>query len=46
MESEATIKVRNKSIRHGFQVVNKKVDIPCDGILGRDFHKRARAKIC
>jgi hypothetical protein len=33
-------------IRHGFQLVSKQVDIPCDGILGRDFLKRARAKIC
>ena len=36
----------NNSIIHGFQVVNKQVDIPCDGILGREFLQRARVKIC
>jgi len=31
---------------HGIQLVNKEVDIPCDGILGRDFLQHAKAKIC
>jgi hypothetical protein len=26
--------------------VGKQVDIPCDGILGRDFLQRTRAKVC
>ena len=34
------------SIVHGFQLVNKYVDIPCDGILGRDFLQRTRTKVC
>jgi hypothetical protein len=42
---EATIDIGNKSVTHGFQLVNKQVDIPCDGILGRDFLQRTRAKI-
>jgi transposase InsO family protein len=29
-----------------FQLVNKQVDIPCDGILGRDFLEHAGAQIC
>jgi hypothetical protein len=29
-----------------FQLVGKQVDIPCDGILGRDFLTRAGANIC
>ena len=31
---------------HDFQLVNKQVDIPCDGILGHDFLQHARAKVC
>ena len=31
---------------HNFQLVNKQVDIPCDGILGRDFIQRAKARLC
>jgi len=27
-------------------LVNKHVDIPCDGSLGRDFLQRAKAKLC
>ena len=42
---EARVEVSNRSIVHDFQLVNKQVDIPCDGILGRDFLKRAKAKI-
>jgi hypothetical protein len=41
---EATIELGNNSILH--DSVNKQVDIPCDGILGRDFIQSARAKIC
>jgi hypothetical protein len=29
-----------------FQLVSKQVDIPCDGILGRDFLEHAGAQIC
>ena len=29
-----------------FQLVSKQMDVPCDGILGRDFLDRAGAKIC
>jgi transposase InsO family protein len=29
-----------------FHLVSKQVDIPCDGILGRDFLKKAGAQIC
>lgn len=41
---EARIEISNSSIAHDFQLVNKQVDIPCDGILGRDFHQRTRTK--
>ena len=43
---ETKIRLGSKSITHSFQLVSKQVDIPCDGILGRDFFQRARAKIC
>jgi hypothetical protein len=43
---EAKIRLGSKSITHSFQLVNKQVDIPCDGILGRDFFQRTGAKIC
>jgi len=43
---EAKIELRNSSIMHDFQLVNRQVDIPCDGILGRDFLQRAKAKVC
>jgi len=43
---EAKIELHNNSVVHGFQLVNKQVDIPCDGILGRDFLQHAKAKIC
>jgi hypothetical protein len=33
-------------IPFAFQLVGKQVDIPCDGILGRDFLTRAGANIC
>ena len=43
---EARVEIGNSSIVHEFQLVNKQVDIPCDGILSRDFLKRAKAKVC
>jgi len=43
---EARIEIGHSSVGHGFQLVNKQVDIPCDGILGRDFLQRAKARIC
>jgi hypothetical protein len=43
---EATIELGSNSIIHDFRLVNKQVDIPCDGILGRNFLQSARAKIC
>ena len=42
----ASVKLRNSSIPHEFHLVNGQVDIPCDGILGRDFLQLANAKIC
>jgi len=43
---EARIELSNSSIVHDFQLVNKQVDIPCDGILVHDFLKRTKAKVC
>ena len=43
---EARIELKNSSIVHNFQLVNKQADIPCDGILGRDFLQLAKAKLC
>ena len=34
---EARIELKNSSIVHNFQLVNKQVDIPCDGFLGPRF---------
>ena len=34
------------SIPFTFQLVGRQVDIPCDGILGRDFLTHAGARIC
>jgi hypothetical protein len=49
METHGVLEVRielgNSSIVHDFQLVNKQMDIPCDGILGRDFLQRTRAKV-
>ena len=39
-------KSKTVSIVHDFQLVKKQVDIPCDGILGRDFLQHERAKVC
>jgi hypothetical protein len=43
---EARIEISNSSIVHDFQLVNKQLDIPCDGILGRDFLRRTKAVVC
>ena len=43
---EAKIRLCSRSTTHSFQLVSKHVDIPCDGILGREFFQRTRAKIC
>jgi hypothetical protein len=43
---EAKVRLGSKSITHSFQLVGKQVDLPCDGILGRDFFQSAKAKIC
>ena len=43
---EAQVKLRGSSIPHEFHLVTEQVEIPCDGILGRDFLQNARAKIC
>ena len=42
---EDRIKLSISSIRHDFQLVNKQVDIPCDGILGHDFLHFTRVKV-
>ena len=42
---EARFELRNSSIVPNFQLVNKQVDIPCDGILGRDFLQHAKVKL-
>ena len=43
---EARIELKNSLIVHKCQFVNKQVDIPCDGILGRDFLQRVKTKVC
>jgi hypothetical protein len=43
---EAVIELRDSFITHEFQLANKQIDIPCDGILGRDFLRNAKAQIC
>jgi len=43
---KAKIELPERPVVHDFQLVNKQVDIPCDGILGRDFLQKARARIC
>jgi hypothetical protein len=43
---EAKIKLKNSSIPHEFQLVNRQLDIPRDGILGHDFLQQVGAKIC
>jgi len=41
---EAKIELHDSSIAHSFQLVNRQVDIPCDGILGRDFFATRESK--
>jgi hypothetical protein len=43
---EAVIELKNSLITHEFQLVSKQIDIPCDGLLGRDFLRNAKAQIC
>jgi hypothetical protein len=43
---EAVIELKDSLITHEFQLVSKQIDVPCDGILGRDFLRNARAQIC
>ena len=43
---EARVKLRDSSLPHKFQLVSEQVEIPCDGILGRDFLVKANARIC
>jgi len=43
---DANFEVGSELIAHRFQLVNKQVDIPYDGILGRDFLQRTKARIC
>jgi hypothetical protein len=40
------VNVNSLKIPSSFQLVSKQVDIPCDGILGRDFLEHAGAQIC
>jgi len=43
---KAKIELSERPVVHDFQLVNKHVDIPCDGILGRDFLQKAKTRIC
>jgi len=43
---KAEVQIRNNSVPFEFQLVNKQVDISCDGIMGRDFFLRTKAQIC
>jgi hypothetical protein len=43
---KAKVRLGGESFAHDFQLVSKQVEIPCDGILGRDFFRRTKAKIC
>jgi putative N-acetylmannosamine-6-phosphate epimerase len=42
---QATTELGSKSRIKDVQLVNKQVDIPCVGILGRDFLQSAKAKM-
>jgi hypothetical protein len=42
----ARIVLRNSQIVQDFQLVNKQVDIQCDGIVCPDFLQQTRAKVC
>jgi len=43
---KAKVQVENNSVPFEFQLVNKQVDIPRDGIIGRDFFLHTKAQIC
>ena len=43
---KAKIELPERPVEHNFQLVNKQVDIPCEGILGRDFLQKAKPRIC
>jgi hypothetical protein len=43
---EARIGLDSSSISHNFHLVGNQVDIPCDGILGRDFFHSTNPIIC
>jgi hypothetical protein len=34
---KAKVQLGNISVSYEFQLVQKQIDIPCDGIIGRDF---------
>jgi hypothetical protein len=44
--AKTVVNVDSLKIPSTFQLVSKQVDIPCDGILGRDFLENAGATIC
>jgi hypothetical protein len=43
---EAKVQVGHNCVPFEFQLVNTQTDVPCDGILGRDFLLYTKAKIC
>jgi hypothetical protein len=43
---KAEVEVGNNFVPFEFQLVNKQVDILCDGIIGRDFFLHTKAQIC
>ena len=43
---QTVVTVDSLEIPFVFQLVSKQIDIPCDGILGRDFLQHAGAQIC
>jgi hypothetical protein len=43
---KATVRFGRQAVSHNFQLVGKQVDIPCDGILGRDFFNDTKGLIC
>jgi hypothetical protein len=43
---EAEVQEGNFRIKFPFHLVNKQVDLVCDGILGKDFLHRPKAHIC
>jgi hypothetical protein len=43
---DTLIRIGSNELPHKFQLVSNQVDLPCDGILGRDFFQMAKATIC